>query len=112
MAAAIETLAEAPMPDSARRFVVLGRMGELGIHGPAAHHQIGKLAASHDLVVIAAGEGAEGIAEGAGGAKYFPVLADAAKWLAAEVKPGDAVLFKGSRSATIERVMNAAFPPN
>jgi UDP-N-acetylmuramoyl-tripeptide--D-alanyl-D-alanine ligase len=110
MAAAIETLAEAPVPAGARRFVVLGRMGELGVHGPAAHHQIGKLAASHDLVVIAAGEGAEGIAEGAGGAKYFPVLADAAKWLAAEVKPGDAVLFKGSRSATIERVMNAAFP--
>ena len=112
MAAAIETLAEAPVPNGARRFVVLGRMGELGIHGPAAHHQIGKLAASRDLVVIAAGEGAEGIAEGAGGAKHFPVLADAAKWLAAEVKPGDAVLFKGSRSATIERVMNAAFPPN
>ena len=112
MAAAIETLAEAPVANGARRFVVLGRMGELGIHGPAAHHQIGKLAASRDLVVIAAGEGAEGIAEGAGGAKHFPVLADAAKWLAAEVKPGDAVLFKGSRSATIERVMNAAFPPN
>jgi UDP-N-acetylmuramoyl-tripeptide--D-alanyl-D-alanine ligase len=112
MAAAIETLAEAPVPNGARRFVVLGRMGELGIHGPAAHHQIGKLAASRDLVVIAAGEGAEGIAEGAGGVKHFPVLADAAKWLAAEVKPGDAVLFKGSRSATIERVMNAAFPPN
>ena len=112
MAAAIETLAEAPMPDGARRFVVLGRMGELGIHGPAAHHQIGKLAASRGLVVIAAGKGAEGIAEGAGGAKYFPVLADAAKWLAAEVRPGDAVLFKGSRSATIERVMNAAFPPH
>ncbi|MCX6845307.1 MAG: UDP-N-acetylmuramoyl-tripeptide--D-alanyl-D-alanine ligase [Verrucomicrobia bacterium] len=112
MAAAIETLAEAPVPDGARRFAVLGRMGELGIHGPAAHHQIGELAASHGLVVIAAGEGAEGIAEGAGGAKHFPVLADAAKWLAAEVRPGDAVLFKGSRSATIERVMNAAFPPN
>ncbi|MGA0853190.1 MAG: UDP-N-acetylmuramoyl-tripeptide--D-alanyl-D-alanine ligase [Luteolibacter sp.] len=110
MAAAIETLAEAPVPAGARRFVVLGRMGELGIHGPAAHHRMGQLAASRDLVVIAAGEGAEGIAEGAGGAKHFPVLADAAKWLAAEVRPGDAVLFKGSRSATIERVMNAAFP--
>lgn len=110
MAAAIETLADSPVPDGARRFVVLGRMGELGIHGPAAHHRIGKLAASRDLVVIAAGEGSEGIAEGAGGAKHFPVLADAAKWLAAEVKPGDAVLFKGSRAAAIERVMNAAFP--
>lgn len=112
MAAAIETLADAPVPDGARRFVVLGRMGELGIHGPAAHQQVGKLAASRDLVVVAAGEGAEGIAEGAGGAKHFPVLADAAKWLAAEVRPGDTVLFKGSRSATIERVMNAAFPPH
>jgi UDP-N-acetylmuramoyl-tripeptide--D-alanyl-D-alanine ligase len=112
MAAAIETLADAPIADGARRFVVLGRMGELGTHGPAAHRQIGELATSRGLVVIAAGEGAEGIAEGAGGAKHFPVLADAAKWLAAEVKPGDSVLFKGSRSATIERVMNAAFPPH
>lgn len=112
MAAAIETLAAVSVPDGARRFVVLGRMGELGIHGPAAHHEIGRLAASRDLVTVAAGEGAEGIAEGAGGAKHFPVLADAARWLAAEVRPGDAVLFKGSRSATIERVMNAAFPPH
>jgi UDP-N-acetylmuramoyl-tripeptide--D-alanyl-D-alanine ligase len=112
MAAAIETLADAPIADGARRFVVLGRMGELGTHGPAAHRQIGELATSRGLVVIAAGEGVEGIAEGAGGAKHFPVLADAAKWLAAEVKPGDSVLFKGSRSATIERVMNAAFPPH
>lgn len=87
-------------------------MGELGTHGPAAHHRMGELAASRDLVVIAAGEGAEGIAEGAGGAPHFPVLADAAKWLAAEVRPGDTVLFKGSRSATIERVMNAVFPQN
>jgi UDP-N-acetylmuramoyl-tripeptide--D-alanyl-D-alanine ligase len=87
-------------------------MGELGTHGPAAHRQIGELATSRGLVVIATGEGVEGIAEGAGGAKHFPVLADAAKWLAAEVKPGDSVLFKGSRSATIERVMNAAFPPH
>lgn len=112
MAAAIETLAEAPLPAGARRIAVLGRMGELGTHGPAAHHRMGELAASRDLVVIAAGEGAEGIAEGAGGAPHFPVLADAAKWLAAEVRPGDTVLFKGSRSATIERVMNAVFPQN
>ena len=41
MAAAIETLAEAPVPNGARRFGVLGRIRELGTPGPAAHHQIG-----------------------------------------------------------------------
>jgi len=56
------------------------------------------------------GEGTEEIARGAKDAPHFPVLEDAATWLSREVKPGDVVLFKGSRTATIERVMNAAFP--
>jgi UDP-N-acetylmuramoyl-tripeptide--D-alanyl-D-alanine ligase len=110
MSAAIETLVETPVAQGARRFAVLGRMGELGIHAPAAHYQTGALAASRGLVVVAVGEGAEGIAEGAGGAPHFPDLAEAAAWLADEVKSGDAVLFKGSRSATVEKVMNTAFP--
>ena len=46
------------------------------------------------------------------GAPHFPVLADAAAWLSREVKPGDVVLFKGSRTATVEKVMNSAFPRN
>jgi UDP-N-acetylmuramoyl-tripeptide--D-alanyl-D-alanine ligase len=72
----------------------------------------GELAASRGLHVIAVGEGSEGIAEGAGGAPYFPDFDQAAAWLRAEVKVGDAVLFKGSRAATVEKVMNAAFPEN
>jgi UDP-N-acetylmuramoyl-tripeptide--D-alanyl-D-alanine ligase len=112
MAAAIETLADTPVAAGARRIIVLGRMGELGVHAPAAHLRTGALAAERDLTVVAVGEGAEGIAQGARNAPYFPDLDQAAKWLAREVNPGDVVLFKGSRTATVERVMHAAFPRN
>lgn len=111
MTAAIDTLAETPVRNgSGRRFVVLGRMGELGIHGPEAHLKVGRLAAARGLHVIAVGDGAEGIAEGAGNAEHFPDGAAAAAWLIGHVKAGDVVLFKASRSAAIERVMNQAFP--
>jgi UDP-N-acetylmuramoyl-tripeptide--D-alanyl-D-alanine ligase len=112
MAAAIETLADTPVFNGARRIIVLGRMGELGEHAPAAHRRTGALAAERNLTVIAVGEGSEGIAEGANHSPHFPDLGQAAEWLAREVKPGDVVLFKGSRTATVERVMNAAFPRN
>jgi UDP-N-acetylmuramoyl-tripeptide--D-alanyl-D-alanine ligase len=110
MAAAIDTLADTPVAAGSRRIVVLGRMGELGDHGPAAHLRTGALAAARGLTLVAVGAGAEGIAAGAGNAPYFLEFADAAAWLQREAKPGDAVLFKGSRTATIERVMHAAFP--
>jgi UDP-N-acetylmuramoyl-tripeptide--D-alanyl-D-alanine ligase len=112
MAAAIETLADTPVENGARRFIVLGRMGELGPHGPAAHLRTGELAAQRHLKLIAVGDGAEGIAQGGNNAPHFPILEDAAKWLSKEVKPGDVVLFKGSRTATVEKVMHAAFPRN
>lgn len=110
VAAAIETLADIPMENGGRRIIVLGRMGELGIHSPAAHLRIGEIAVARSLAVIAVGEGAEGIARGANDAPYFPVFDDAAAWLSREAKPGDIVLFKGSRAATVEKVMNIAFP--
>ena len=110
MAAAIDTLADTPVADGAQRIIVLGRMGELGHHAPAAHLRTGALAAERNLTVLAVGEGSQGIAQGAKDAPYFPDLEQAAKWLTREVKPGDVVLFKGSRSATVERVMHAAFP--
>jgi len=112
MAAAIDTLADTPLTNGARRFIVLGRMGELGAHAPAAHLKTGQQALAKKLTVIVVGEGAEGIARGAGNAPYFPDLDQAAAWLVREVKPGDVVLFKGSRTATVERVMHTAFPTN
>ncbi len=112
MAAAIETLADTPIAEGARRIIVLGRMGELGNHAAAAHLRTGALAAQRGLTLIAAGAGSEGISQGANNAPHFPDLDQAAEWLKRESHPGDVVLFKGSRTATIERVMHAAFPRN
>ena len=112
MAAAIDTLSDMPVNNGGQRIIVLGRMGELGAFGPAAHLHVGELAAQRHLTVVAVGEGSEGIARGARGARHFPQLEDAARWLVGEVQSGDVVLFKGSRAAAMERVMNTAFPNN
>jgi len=109
MEAAIETLAEMRVPEGSQRIIVLGKMGELGIHAKAAHARIGKLAATKGLRLIAVGEGAEGIA-GAGDAPHFPDIGSAADWLLENSRPGDVILFKGSRSAAIEKVLQTAFP--
>ncbi|MCW1884834.1 UDP-N-acetylmuramoyl-tripeptide--D-alanyl-D-alanine ligase [Luteolibacter flavescens] len=111
MAAAIDTLAETPVRSgSGKRIAVLGRMGELGSHGPEAHLKVGRLAASRGLTVVAVGPGSEGIAEGAVTVEHFPDQAEAAAWLASHAVAGDVVLFKASRSAAMERVMQQAFP--
>ena len=59
MEAAIETLADTAIPKGAKRIVVLGKMGELGVYAEAAHLKIGKLAADKGLTLIAVGEGAD-----------------------------------------------------
>jgi UDP-N-acetylmuramoyl-tripeptide--D-alanyl-D-alanine ligase len=110
MVAAFDTLAEMAVPAGGRRIAVLGRMAELGTHAPEAHLQVGRHAADRGLVVLAVGEGSQGIADGAGKAEHFPDEAAAVAWLAGHAKPGDVVLFKGSRSAAIERVMHQAYP--
>jgi UDP-N-acetylmuramoyl-tripeptide--D-alanyl-D-alanine ligase len=109
MAAALETLAEVPVANGGRRIAVLGRMGEQGVHALAAHRRTGELAARLGIAVVAVGEGTEELAE-AGRGRHFAEGPAAAGWLATDAREGDAILFKGSRSAAIERVMNTAFP--
>ena len=43
--------------------------------------------------------------------EHFDRYEDAAKWLKETLRAGDTVLFKGSRKAAVERVMNEVFPP-
>ena len=112
MAAALETLADIPITKGARRIAVLGRMAEQGEHAPAAHRRTGELAAKRGITVLAVGEGAEEIAGGSEDSIHFPDIESASEWLTTGCHAGDVVLFKGSRSAAIERVMNSAFPRN
>ena len=111
MAAAIDTLGDVPLAAGGRRLIVMGRMGELGPHAAEAHLAVGRLARARGLEVIAAGPGAAGIAEGAGGAPHYEDAGEAAEAVAAFLRPGDVVLFKASRSAALEKVMNLVFPP-
>jgi UDP-N-acetylmuramoyl-tripeptide--D-alanyl-D-alanine ligase len=97
------------VPEGSQRIIVLGKMGELGVHAEAAHARIGRLAAAKGLRLIAVGEGAEGIAE-AGEAPHFSDIHSAADWLLENSRAGDVILFKGSRAAAIEKVLQTAFP--
>ena len=104
MKAAIDTLAR--RPTTGRRFAVLGGMGELGAHAAAGHAEVGAHAAAAGLDFVAVvGERARGIAEAAGEAGFFADHAACARWLAAELRPGDVLLVKGSRGSAMENVL-------
>lgn len=115
MKAALDTVASLRGPK--RRFAVLGKMGELGEGGIAAHAEIGLHAAALDYaaVVVVGDECAETLALCQAAADRIPALlvnspAEAASALRQMIMPGDAILFKGSRSAGMERTMYELFP--
>jgi len=98
MRAALEHLAERGV--GRRRVAVLGSMAELGA-GSAMYHEeiaalIRELAIEH---VIAVGEEARVY-----GGEWVPTAADAAARLREQLRPGDVVLVKGSRSVGLEAV--------
>lgn len=95
-----------------RRLVaVLGDMAELGPAGPAYHREIGHLARSLGVgALIAVGEHARGYLEGGAGIEQVRWSADAeeaAPLVQELVRPGDAVLVKGSRAVGLEVVARA-----
>lgn len=112
MAAALKTVAA--MPVAGKRYAVLGKMGELGEEGVAAHGEVGKCAAQcgYAGVIVMGEKSAELHAMArearAGGVVVYSVESpvEAAGKLRELVRQGDAILFKGSRAAGIERVMN------
>lgn len=106
MAAALRTLA-AVAPGAG--VAVLGEMRELGADSVDAHRAVGRLAAELGIArVIAVGEAAAAIAEGAGAAgRSEPDVETAIGTLRASLRPGDVVLVKASRGARLERVAAA-----
>lgn len=115
MKAALETVASLQGPK--RSIAVLGKMGELGEGGIAAHADMGRCAAALGYAaVIVVGEACaetEALQEAAATgvpAQRVDTPAEAAEALRAIMQPGDALLFKGSRSAGMERTMYELFP--
>ncbi|MEY4483338.1 MAG: hypothetical protein RL693_790 [Verrucomicrobiota bacterium] len=110
MRAGLKTLAG--MNVSGRRIAVLGRMGELGAHAESGHREVGEYAASMGLdAVFTVGDEASMIGEAASLAnpkaesKHFRDHADCSDYLRGWLKQNDAVLLKGSRSASMEKIL-------
>jgi UDP-N-acetylmuramoyl-tripeptide--D-alanyl-D-alanine ligase len=117
MRAALKALASVTRSRAARfpqtrSFAVLGQMAELGAAEQAEHDAVGRLAVRLSISrVIAVGETARPIQHGAalegswdGEAGWVPDAEAAVRVLREELRPGDVVLVKASRAASLERV--------
>ena len=97
------------LPCRGRRWAVLGPMAELGPSSLDQHRAIGRACVDGIDRLIVVGEAARGIVEGVaevGGSLKVDTVADhaeAADLVLQEVADGDAVLFKASRVATLDR---------
>jgi UDP-N-acetylmuramoyl-tripeptide--D-alanyl-D-alanine ligase len=111
--AALQTLQVMSRGGERRTWAVLGEMAELGADGPAAHEEVGRqagLLAVSRVVVI--GSAAAGIHAGAvaAGSREAALVDDADAALAllrADLRPGDVVLVKASRSVGLEKLAAA-----
>jgi UDP-N-acetylmuramoyl-tripeptide--D-alanyl-D-alanine ligase len=94
--------------EGGRRIAVLGEMAELGDATETGHRSIGEYAASRADIVVAVGETARLIAEGAGAGAVALADNDAAvDWLREHLTSGDVVLLKASRAAYLDEVAAA-----
>jgi UDP-N-acetylmuramoyl-tripeptide--D-alanyl-D-alanine ligase len=93
----------------ARRWFVMGDMGEMGDFARDAHREIGRYAREHRIDrLFAAGPLSQLAVEAFGsGAEWFPDSETLARAVNAELTREVCVLVKGSRSARLERVVEA-----
>ena len=106
MAAALAVLGK----KEGRRIAVLGDMLELGDCAWAEHYRIGRIAVENADMVFAYGPNSDRVVKGAitGGmaenrARCFDTHEDLAQSLKFAAKPGDVLLFKGSRGMHMEK---------
>ncbi|MCZ6522296.1 MAG: UDP-N-acetylmuramoylalanyl-D-glutamyl-2,6-diaminopimelate--D-alanyl-D-alanine ligase [Alphaproteobacteria bacterium] len=111
MRAAFEVLARTPVGERGRRVAVLGDMLELGAEGPALHQELAQdlVRAGVDLV-FAAGPAMARLFEALPAERRGVHAASAAEVVGAvraAVRPGDAVLVKGSLGSRMGLVVEA-----
>jgi UDP-N-acetylmuramoyl-tripeptide--D-alanyl-D-alanine ligase len=114
VAAALDFLAETPLPVGRRRLAVLGDMLELGPDEERLHREIGARAAPTREGRLAVGERGAGIAEAAAaaGLRDVTTVRDVEEAIDAFDRllgagPGDVVLVKGSRGVGLDRLVAA-----
>lgn len=99
-----------------RRIAVLGDMLELGARTQAEHYRVGRIAAASCDLLFALGKNTERVVSGAftGGMRPDRVIACASmeelgELLRGRARPGDTLLFKGSRGMRMERAIDLLF---
>lgn len=108
----VSTLAAEP---AQRRLVVAGEMLELGDKGSGLHREAGRFIANRGIDLLVGVRGlARKIVEGARESGMSPdeaifceTATDAVELLLEKVRPGDAILVKGSRGVKMEVLVNA-----
>ncbi|HYL93130.1 MAG TPA: UDP-N-acetylmuramoyl-tripeptide--D-alanyl-D-alanine ligase [Alphaproteobacteria bacterium] len=105
--AMIDTLSTVP---AQRHIVVAGEMLELGPTAETLHRESGRHAAEKKIDQVIGVRGlAQALAEAACGAgvqsQFVETPEQAGEWLAANLRPGDAVLLKASRGVKLERAL-------
>lgn len=106
MRSALNVLAS--RPNAGRKIAVLAGMRELGSYTRQGHLDTGAYAKDKGVELLAVGELGEVIAQGYGdGAVCVKDNAEAAAWLKERLRPGDAVLVKGSRGMKTEEIVAA-----
>ena len=108
MAAALNVLGN----QTGRKVAVLGDMLELGVCTQAEHYKVGRAAAEKADILLAYGPCSDRVLSGAltggmvgGRAKAFEDRAELVRALKRAAKPGDVILFKGSRGMHMEIAM-------
>jgi UDP-N-acetylmuramoyl-tripeptide--D-alanyl-D-alanine ligase len=114
MRSMLELLRDMP---ARRRIAVLGEMLELGREAGTLHRGIGQFAAEQGIDAVVGIRGAArymvdgameaGMSDSA--AFFFDSSEEAGDFLKNYVRPGDAVLFKGSRGVQVEKALERAF---
>ena len=109
--AALEALSNIARYKDGRKIAVLGDMLELGKYSITAHQNIGNFAAKHVDMLFCVGSRAKLIADAArnqmreGTIFTFNTSSDAGRVLQDQMKKGDIILVKGSRSMKMERIV-------
>lgn len=107
MRSAIDVLSTRPV--TGKRAAVLADMLELGDFSQQGHYQVGQYAKERGVeLLVAVGPLSGEIAAGYGeGARWFATNQEAAAFLRDALRPGDAVLVKGSRGMKTDEIVAA-----